>query len=204
MTLKSVVAGGALGLTALVMFAGCDSSSSGNAGTATATPTATASATPEPPPKPTRKEVLPLPDSETVANELLAASPDPGKSRVDGARPKLNLQGLARIVPAFDSVLYPPTNATKLKVQVVLEDDAFGYHEKLKTDGVVVTIATIGANGETIATAEADMDPSKAALLKVGQEVAVDVPAAVDHVSIKVSARKNGALDNTSLIFTYE
>lgn len=146
-----------------------------------------------------RVAVMPLPDPDTVVQALIAHTTTPEQGRV----PPADAPGLAvaLVSPPFHAVLYPPTNASKLSINVVLEPDAWRLREQHSLDGIDVVVRIIGAAGVTD-TQHLVIDPGQ---IPTPSPVSldVDIPADAQRIEILVDQRVSGAYDSAFLTASY-
>lgn len=156
------------------------------------------------PPKPVRKMQTPLPNSEVIAQELVKAISDDTKAQFFPPKTEENFPGGVRVAPEARAVLFPPTNAAAIVITAALEPDAWVHQAEYKTDGVAIMVDAIDANGSSIAKQELIIDPGKASPNDPPATLSTSIPPEADHIEIYISARGNGALDNTTVVISYE
>lgn len=188
----------ALGIVALSLVA-C-----GPTDTVVKVPVEEIPATPPPPPKPARIAQMPLPTPDLIAQDLVKAIADETKGQFFPAKADESFPGGVRMSPESKATIFPPANATSLTISAALESDAWLHHAEYNTDGVAITIDAIGANGASIARQELVIDPAVGAESDPPATLSAAIPAEADHLEISFSGRGNNALDNTTVILTYQ
>jgi len=156
------------------------------------------------PPKRARAVNSPLPSSEAIAQDLVEAVADASKAQLFPAKPDQAFPGGVRVVPESKATIYPPTNAVAVTISATLEPDAWVHQAEYKTDGVAITIEAIGADGTSIAMQELVIDPAVSKQNDPPSTLSVAIPPEADHLDIIFSARENGALDNATVVLSYE
>lgn len=154
---------------------------------------------------PAREVIDPLPSPEAAAKDAILGMTTPEHAIFRGAAPDTNLPASVRAYPDFATHLYPPANATRLRLTAYLEDEAWTKRSEHATDGIAIVIKSIGAGDAIINSVEATVDPAKDPALR-GQpvELVADIPAEALRLDIAVLQRINGAYDATTVILTYE
>jgi hypothetical protein len=151
-----------------------------------------------------RQEVLPLPTSDYIAEEVIKAVDDP--SRVQFFPPKVEetFPGGVRVAPDVKSVLRPPSNATTLQITAVLEPDAWIHQREYKTDGIAIIVDSIDASGVSLGKQELVIDPTVNKQQDAAPGLNASISSSADRLELMFSARGNGALDNTTVVFAYK
>lgn len=154
---------------------------------------------------PTREVIDPLPSPESAAKDAILGMTTPERAIFRGPSTDTNLPASIRAYPDFQTRLYPPANAKRLKVTAVLEEDAWMRRSEHATDGIALVIKAIGAGDVTMNAVETIIDPFKdPGLQGKPVELVVDIPADAVRLDFEALQRINGAFDATTIILIYE